>query len=519
MAQQNNEDSAVLQGLRKLAVTDSTDCRGGKGVPVNQQSRQLGLPFGTAENPVRTEAAVRVESTPLASSNKAAPKPSVKTGSTTTATMEQVVRNLPEAFRKVASNRGAPGPDRRSIKEVKLHLRETMQQLTAALRNGSYTPGDIRRVWLPKSGGGRRGLGIPNVVDRWVQEAIRMVLEPLYEPGFHPSSHGFRPKRSCHTAIEQAQKHVEDGCDWVVDIDLSKFFDRVCHQRLRAKLEQRVRDPQLIILIVRLMKANVVLPDGVVVSTKEGVPQGSPLSPLLSNVVLDELDRELGQRGHRFVRYADDCNIYMNSERAATRVMESVTRFIEGRLRLEVNRDKSAVARIGERHFVGFTLRRDANGKVGVELSKRSRKRIDTRIRELTPRNWGGSLETCIRQVSIYLRGWFGFFKVCTTEAERTFGGFDAHIRRRLRAIVLKHWKRKRTIVHKLIKLGVKPKTAWRRVYAGRKSIWVLSHDYVAERGLRNVYFAERGLVSLRALWLERAKLMAAPAQQELALG
>ena len=254
------------------------------------------------------------------------------------------------------------------------------------------------------------------------------------------------------------------------------------------------------------------------VSTQEGVPQGGPLSPLLSNIVLDELDQELDRRGHRFVRYADDCNVYVRSERAGQRAMASVTRFIERRLRLKVNRDKSAVARTEERHVVGFVLKREPmDGDVEVLLSTRSKDRIDAKIVELTPRNWGNSLRACIRSLNVYLLGWIGFFGSCTAQSERTFAGLDAHIRRRLRAIQLKHWKRKRTVAQRLVRLGVRRHTAWRRVYQGRESLWALSHDPAVDRGLRNAYFAERGLVSLAEQW--RYRQIVAPAQLTLGLG
>jgi group II intron reverse transcriptase/maturase len=446
----------------------------------------------------------------------AAPKPENKDEKTTAATMEEVTSQLREAFQKVASNRGAPGPDGQSIEEVRQHLEELVPTLTASLLEGRYQPGNIRRVWIPKAGGGQRGLGIPDVIDRMVQEAVRRVLEPLYEPTFHGSSHGFRPGRSCHTAIAEAREHVEEGYEWTVDLDLEKFFDRVSHQRLMARLSQRVVDRGLLVLIGRMLRAKVVMPDGVVVSTEEGVPQGGPLSPLLSNIVLDELDQELERRGHRFVRYADDSNIYVRSERAGQRVMASVIRFIERRLRLRVNRGKSAVARTEERHFVGFRLRREPmEGEVEVLLSKRSKERIDSKIRELTPRNWGNSLRACIRQLNGYLLGWIGFFGICTTGSERTLAGMDAHIRRRLRVIQLKHWKRKRTMAQRLIRLGVSRHTAWRGVYKGRKSLWALSHDPAVDRGLRNAYFAERGLVSLTEQWRQP---IVAPAQVQMCL-
>jgi group II intron reverse transcriptase/maturase len=301
-----------------------------------------------------------------------------------------------------------------------------------------------------------------------------------------------------------------------------KFFDQVPHQRLLARLEQQIADRRLLELIRQMLKAKVVMPDGVVVSTEMGAPQGGPLSPLLSNIVLDELDRELERRGHRFVRYADDCNVYVRSERAGKRVMASLTRFIEGRLRLKVNQAKSAVARPEERHFVGFSLRREPlDGSVEVRLSRRSKERIDAKIRELTPRTWGQSLRSCIQQVNRYLLGWVEFFKVCTKHEVRTLRSLSAHVRRRLRAIVLRHWKRRRTIAKRLIKLGVRPRTSWRQVYAGHRGTWALSHCPAVDRGLNNAYFAELGLVSLPDEWERRhlRDIAIAPEQLCLALG
>jgi hypothetical protein len=251
-----------------------------------------------------------------------------------------------------------------------------------------------------------------------------------------------------------------------------------------------------------MLKAEVVMPDGVVVATEEGTPQGGPLSPLLSNIVLDELDWELSRRGHRFVRYADDSNIYVGSERSGKRVMASIVRFIEGRLRLKVNAAKSAVARPEERHFVGFRLRRKPeDGEVGVLLSKRSKERIDKKVRDLTPRNWGQSLEDCIVRLNEYLRGWIGFFRICTPGVRATLNDLDGHIRRRLRAIVLRHWKRRRIIAMRLIQLGVKPGRAWPAVYSRHRSWWALSHTPAVDRGLNNAYFAKLGLQSLALQW------------------
>jgi len=485
---------------------------GGKAIPVDEQVMQLELTFATAEHPTgasrggATDRSVRVE--------PKVPKASVNAGNGSPVTMDEVTKRLSEALRNVAANKGSPGPDGETIAQLKRRWTTAEPKLRQALLTGSYRPGEIRRVMIPKAGGGERGLGIPNVVDRVVQEAVRQVLEPLYEPTFHPSSHGFRPGRSCHTAIREAQEHLEAGYEWVVDLDLAKFFDRVNHQRLMARLAERVGDRSLLVLVGDLLKAGVVMPDGVVVTTEEGVPQGGPLSPLLSNVVLDELDRELGLRGHRFARYADDANIFVRSERAGQRVMASVTRFIEKRLRLQVNASKSAVARPEDRHFLGFRLRRETpGGPVEILLSERTKSRAMERIRELTPRNRGDSLSSCIAEINVYLRGWHGFFGISSPVEEYTLRALDAHIRRRLRAMMLKHWKRRRTIARNLIALGVKRRTAWRRVYAGRKSLWALSHDPAVDRGLQNAYFAERGLVTLVGLHRAAHEALAAPAQ------
>ncbi len=305
-----------------------------------------------------------------------------------------------------------------------------------------------------------------------------------------------------------------------MDLDLASFFDRVHHDRLLARLAQRVHDARVLRLIRQMLQAKVVLPEGVVVSTKEGTPQGGPVSPLLSNIVLDELDRELEQRGHRFVRYADDCNIYVRSERSGQRVMASVVRFIESRLRLKVNSAKSAVARPEERHFVGFRLRREpVDGRVEVLLSKRSKTRIDETIRRLTPRTWGRSFNGCIRGLNVYLVGWIGFFWICTEAAGQMFAKLDSHVRRRLRALQLMQWKRKRTMVRRLIHLGVNKDTA-RKIYDGHRSWWALSHCTPVDRGLDKAHFAKLGLVSLVERWKKlHARNVLAPAQHVLPPG
>ena len=514
MTQQKSENSIVPEGLRKLAPTrasaEESSQRGGKGVPVDETTSQPNLPFVTAENPVmKMEGAnANVDTDRSVSELCEVPKAKVKGRKRTSATLERVIERLGKAWSKVASNKGAPGPDGKTIEEVGKSLTSELRNLKVDLLSGKYEPGEIRRVYIPKPGGkGERGLGIPNVVDRIVQEAVRQVLEPVYEPEFHTNSHGFRPGRSCHSAIMQAKKYVEAGHEWVVDLDLEKYFDRVNHQRLMAKLAEKVGDKALLILIGKMLKAKVIMPEGLAVRTEEGVPQGGPLSPLLSNVVLDELDWELEKRGHRFVRYADDCNIFVKSERSGKRVMESVSRFLEKRLRLKVNGDKSAVANPNERHFLGFRLKADPlKEKVEILLSKRSMKRLKARIKELTPRNWGNSMKACIAKINEYLRGWSGFFGICTEEVECALKSADAHLRRRLRAIQLKHWKRKEIMARKLIAHGARRKTAWKSVYEGRKSIWKLSISGGAHSALPPRKFAAWGLVSLRDTWLTKRK-------------
>lgn len=517
MAQQKSDDRIVPKGRRKAPPPRINE--DGKAVTVGEEvAHQPALPFATAEVP-RERAGVK--SREDLSPRKPTPRPKaiVKQRNDAPATMEQVVERLEVAFHKVAANRGAPGPDRQTIAWVREHLAEILPIVSVDLLGGSFRPGDIRRVFIPKGGGGLRGLGIPNVVDRMVQEAVRSVLEPLYEPTFHASSHGFRPGRGCQTAISEARTYLADGQEWVVDLDLEKFFDRVNHQRLMSRLARRVHDKRLLVLIGQMLKAAVVMPEGVKVATDEGVPQGGPLSPLLSNIVLDELDQELSKRGHRFVRYADDCNIYVRSEKAGQRVMASVATFIRERLRLKVNEAKSAVARPENRHFLGYRLRRDPSGAVEVLLSGRSELRLKERIVSLTPRSWGNSLDECIRLINVYTTGWMGHFGICTSGIERIVSFADGHIRRRLRAIQLCHWKTKRTIVARLIRLGAKRKTAWRSVYEGRRSLWHLSHRAVVDHVMPNSHFRERGLLTLLDRFQSIWAAIDAPTQLSLPWG
>lgn len=512
MRPEESDGCVVPQGRRKASSTSETT-RGGKAATASETMIQLGLLAETADSPKGAvpEEGVGQTTNPI---RYAVPKSASASSLRSSAmTMEEVAdeQNLMRAFAQVEHNDGAPGPDRQSVQRVRQHLGKLLPRLRRELLEGTYQPGQVRRVWLPKPGGGERGLGIPNVIDRLVQQAVHQVLSPHYEPTFSEGSHGFRPGRSCHTAITAARQLMAQGAQWVVDLDLEKFFDRVHHDRLMARLAMRIEDRRLLRLMRQMLEVKVVMPDGVVMEVKEGTPQGGPLSPLLSNIVLDELDRELERRGHRFVRYADDCNIYVQSERAAQRVMASLVNYIEKKLRLRVNLNKSAVAKPEDRHFVGFRLRADQEtGEIEVLLSKRSEDRLGRTIRKLTPRAWGQSLDGCIERINAYLRGWMGFFGIvdATDEVIQKLRGCDAHIRRRLRAVLLRQCKRRRFIVRRLIRQGVRPETAWRVIYQGRKSLWALSHSGPVDYAWRNAFFAKRGLVSLEKLYRAQARFI-----------
>lgn len=404
------------------------------------------------------------------------------------------VFNLARALVNVARNKGAAGVDGYSVEQVVDDAPQILPKLSRELLSGAYCPGDIRRVWIPKPGGDQRGLGIPNVVDRVVQQALLQVLEPLFEPTFHHSSHGFRPRRGAPTALAEAKQHLAEGYVWTVDIDLSKFFDRVHHQRLLNRMAQRVEDGRILKLVHRMLKAKVVLPDGTRTATGEGTPQGGPLSPLLSNIVLDELDWELERRELRFVRYADDFSVFVQSERAGRRAMDSVRRFIEHRLRLVVNEGKSSVSGPKDLTFLGFHLSASADGGVAIAISRRTKERIDSKIRELTPRTWGQSLDACFGRINGYLRGWIGYFRLCTRDRLTPLHKIDAHIRRRLRAIIIRQKKRPRHLYRHLIARDVSPRAAAQTAYQ-RTGIWRRSISAGIHKAYPNAWFTARMMV------------------------
>jgi group II intron reverse transcriptase/maturase len=373
--------------------------------------------------------------------------------------MESVVTNgnMSEALKRVRANKGSPGVDGMTVNELPDYLREHWPRLKQELLEGSYRPQPVKRVEIPKPDGGVRMLCIPTAIDRLVQQAILQVLTPLYDPTFSVSSYGFRPGKSAHQALAAAKEHVAAGNIWVVDLDLEKFFDRVNHDILMGRLARRLGDKRLLRLVRRFLEAGVML-NGVVVEREEGTPQGGPLSPLLANILLDELDKELERRGHRFCRYADDCNIYVRTERAGERVMATVTRYLETRLKLKVNRDKSAVDRPFRRKFLGFSLR-NRKGEVCLSIAPKSKKRFKDTVREITKRNRGVSFERMVSELRRYTDGWVAYFWHARTPS--VFKEFDEWIRRRLRCYVWKQWKTWRNRALQLKKAGVGPWLAY----------------------------------------------------------
>ena len=363
--------------------------------------------------------------------------------------------NLKNALRRVKSNKGSPGVDGMTVEQLPGYLRMHWPQHRDELLRGTFTPSPVRRVEIPKPDGGARKLGVPTVLDRFVQQAVLQVLQRIFDPTFSNHSYGFRPGRSAHQAVAAAQEHLASGHRWVVDLDVEKFFDRVNHDLLMGRLAQRVADARVLKLIRAFLNAGV-LENGLVSATEEGTPQGGPLSPLLSNVVLHALDCELERRGHRFVRYADDCNVYVRSARAGHRVMASITLFITTRLKLKVNAAKSAVATGRERTLLGFSFTHGQRPK--RRLADQTLVRFRKRVRKLTRRVRGVSLGQMVREVAAYLRGWRAYFGFCETPT--ILRRLDKWIRRRLRAVVWKQWARTGTRFRQLRKRGVNGKDA-----------------------------------------------------------
>ena len=408
--------------------------------------------------------------------------------------MEEVVReeNLERALKRVMENKGSPGVDGMTVEELPGYLEVHGPRIREALLCGDYTPQPVKRVFIPKPEGGARELGVPVALDRCIQQAILQVLTPIFDPTFSPYSYGFRPGRSAHQAVIQAKAYIAEGYAWVVDCDLEKFFDRVNHDILLGRLSRRIEDKRMLRLVRDYLNAGVMV-HGVVIERREGTPQGGPLSPLLSNLLLDELDKELERRGHRFCRYADDCNVYVKTKRAGERVFTSIERFLWKRLKLKVNREKSAVAPCHERSFLGFSF---TKGRVlKIKLSIKSLRRVKHRVKAISRRSRGISLTEMIRQLNTYLKGWMQYYRL--VETPTVFTELDSWIRRRLRCFMAKQWiKNCRTRYRNLVAMGVYEKDA-RSVAAARSGPWAMSNMKPLKVAMPNRFFGEQGLFSL----------------------
>lgn len=413
---------------------------------------------------------------------------------TSTQLMEQICSsaNLNQALRRVKKNKGCAGVDKLDITATIAMLRQSSngQAFRQSLLDGSYQPQPVLGVEIPKPNGGVRQLGIPTVLDRIVQQAITSILSDIYEPKFSDSSYGFRPKRSAHHALAAASRYIREGRGYVVDIDLAKYFDTVNHDRLMYRLSQDITDKRVLKLIRSYLQAGI-MRYGIVEQRQRGTPQGGPLSPLLSNIVLDELDKELERRGHKFCRYADDCQIYVSSEEAATRVKESITAFLEQKLKLTVNREKSAATRVTERAYLGHCF--GMNG--GIHLSKAAQAQMKKRVRQITKRNRGRELESVIAELTQYLRGWQHYFKLAISKS--AMQRLDEWIRRRLRCYRLKQRKRKHSIATWLRQQGVSERNAWKLAMSD-KGWWHLALTPQLNHAMPIKWFEELGLYSLR---------------------
>lgn len=422
-----------------------------------------------------------------------ASRPWTKAEVATTSLMEAVVErgNLILAYRRVVENQGAAGVDELTVSELKDHLKRHWPVIRARLLSGDYQPAAVRRVDIPKPQGGVRTLGIPTVVDRLIQQALHQVLQPIFEPTFSKGSFGFRPGRNAHQALRQAQRYVAQGKRWVVDMDLEKFFDRVNHDLLMGKLAKKIGDARVLTLIRRYLEAGL-MTDGLVQPRREGTPQGGPLSPLLSNILLTDLDRELERRGHAFCRYADDCNTYVGSERAGVRLLHSLTVFLGERLKLKVNAAKSAVARPWQRKFLGYSMTWHPKPKLRIAPS--SRARLTEKVKVLLRGARGRSLANTIQRLNPLLRGWAAYFKL--TETKRALEAHDGWIRHKLRCVLWRQGKRTYTRARNLMQRGLTEERAWRSATNGRGPWWNAGASHMHQAYPKS-WFDQLGLVSL----------------------
>lgn len=400
--------------------------------------------------------------------------------------------NMLEAMYRVIRNKGSHGIDGMKTDELREHVKRTWITVKSKLLEGKYNPSPVRRVEIPKPDGGMRLLGIPTVQDRMIQQAIAQVLSEIFEPTFSESSFGFRPNRGAKNAIKQSETYINQGYKWVVDMDLEKFFDKVNHDILMGKLEKKIKDRRLLKIIRKYLESGVLI-NGIKISSEEGTPQGGPLSPLLANIMLDEIDKELEKRGHKFCRYADDCNIYVKSKKAGIRVMDSVTKLMENKLKLKVNKNKSAVDLVTKRKFLGFSFYY-IKGKFKIRIHDKSIKRFKNKIRFITNRNRGISIDERILRLNDSIRGWINYFGIA--DAKRKLKLLDSWIRRRLRACLWKQWKKTKTKYKNLIKLGISKSQAYQFANT-RKGYWRISKSPVLDVALTNGYFKSIGLMSL----------------------
>ena len=404
--------------------------------------------------------------------------------------------NMLKAMYRVIRNKGSHGIDGMKTDELREHVKRTWTTVKSKLLEGKYNPSPVRRIEIPKPDGGIRLLGIPTVQDRMIQQAIAQVLSEIYEPTFSESSFGFRPNRGAKNAIKQSETYINQGYRWVVDMDLEKFFDKVNHDILMGKLEKKIKDRRLLKLIRKYLESGVLV-NGIKVSSEEGTPQGGPLSPLLANIMLDGIDKELEKRGHKFCRYADDCNIYVKSKKAGIRVMDSVTKLIENNLKLKVNKNKSAVDLVTNRKFLGFSFYY-RKGKFKIRIHDKSIKRFRDKIRDITNRNRGISIDERILRLNDSIRGWINYFGIA--DAKRKLKLLDSWIRRRLRACLWKQWKKTKTKYKNLIKLGISKSQAYQFANT-RKGYWRISKSPILDIALNNGYFKSIGLMSLSNIY------------------
>jgi group II intron reverse transcriptase/maturase len=402
-------------------------------------------------------------------------------------------RNCLSALKRVQANKGSPGVDGMTVEELPEYLRHNWLRIREELLSGRYRPEPVRRVAIPKPGGGERELGIPTVLDRFIQQVLLQVLQPRFDPTFSEASYGFRPGRRAHDAVRRAQGYVQEGRRIVVDVDLEKFFDRVSHDVLMGRLAKRIADKRMLGLIRRYLEAGV-LANGVVAERSEGTPQGGPLSPLLANVLLDEVDRELERRGHAFVRYADDLNIYVRSRAAGERVMAALRCLFAG-LRLRINEAKSAVAPATQRQFLGFSFWVAKGRIVRRRIAPKAMSRMKDRVRRITSRSGGRSLACVCEELRAYLTGWKAYFRLA--ETPRVLADIDKWVRHRLRALQLKHWRRGRTIYRELIARGMSSRTAAQVAANGRR--WWHNSAMAIHIALPNALFDKLGVPRMAA--------------------